>query len=94
MTLETSERIVQESRQDNLRLKEEIAALNQRVKEVIETNQNLISKLQAAENNAISLERQLLDLNLLQANHRDANRQDNLLSGIKVTMPRLFVPSL
>lgn len=83
MTLETSERIVQESRQDNLRLKEEIAALNQRVKEVIETNQNLISKLQAAENNAISLERQLLDLNLLQANHRDANRQDNLLSGIK-----------
>ncbi|KAI9557077.1 hypothetical protein GHT06_016875 [Daphnia sinensis] len=83
MTLETSERMMQESRQDNLRLKEEIAALNQRVKDVIETNQNLISKLQAAENNAISLERQVLDLNLLQANHRDANRQDNLLSGIK-----------
>lgn len=87
MTLETSERIVQESRQDNLRLKDEIAALNRRVTGVTETNQSLIFKLEAAENNAISLERQLLDLNLLQANHRDANRQDNLLSGVKVIMP-------
>jgi hypothetical protein len=53
---------------------------------VTETNNSLVSKLQAAENNTISLERQLLDLNLLQANHRDANRQDILLSGVKVSI--------
>ena len=84
MTLESNENILRETHEENRRLKYEIEALNQRVNEVTETNRSLTSKLEAAENNTISLERQLLDLNLLQANHRDANRQDILLGGIKV----------
>ena len=84
MTLESNENILRETHEENRRLKYEIEALNQRVNEVTETNRSLASKLEAAENNTISLERQLLDLNLLQANHRDANRQDILLGGIKV----------
>lgn len=84
ITLEASENVLQESREENRRLREEVNVLKQRLNEVTETNQSLNSKLEAAENNTIRLERQLLDLNLLQSNHRDSNRQDVLLGGIKV----------
>lgn len=84
ITLEASEKVLQENREENRRLREEVNVLKQRLNEVTETNQNLNNKLEAAENNTIGLERQLLDLNLLQSNHRDSNRQDVLLGGIKV----------
>ena len=90
ITLETSENIVKKSNEENLCLKEKIDVLNQRINEMTETNHSLECKLHAAENNAISLERQLLDLNLLQSNHRDANRQDILLSGVKVSLVSLL----
>lgn len=86
ITLETSGSILKKTNEENVCLKEKVEVLNQRIHEVTETNNSLVSKLQAAENNTISLERQLLDLNLLQANHRDANRQDILLSGVKVSI--------
>ena len=86
ITLETSENILKKKNEENVCLKEKIEALNQRINEMAETNNSLTSKLHAAENNTMSLERQLLDLNLLQANHRDANRQDILLNGVKVSI--------
>jgi hypothetical protein len=86
ITLETSENILKKKNEENVCLKEKIEALNQRINEMAETNNSLASKLHAAENNTMSLERQLLDLNLLQANHRDANRQDILLNGVKVSI--------
>lgn len=84
MTLETNERMLRESREENQRLKDELNSLNQRIDSLTNINQNINSKLQAAENNTVSLERQILELNMFQANHRDANRQEVLLNGIKV----------
>lgn len=75
---------MKETREENRRLKQEIEILNQRVKQMGDNNDDLASKLEASENNIISLERQLLDINLLQAHQREENRQDLLLSGVKV----------
>lgn len=86
ISLETSENVLKVSREENHLLKEEMAKVNLRLNELAEANQTLTLKLEAAENNSIKLERQLLDLNLLQANHRDSNRQDTLMSGIKVIL--------
>ena len=82
--MEASERILNESRNENRQLKDEINSLNQRLEKMSEVNKDLASKLEAAELNSVNLERQILDLNLFQANHRDANRQEILLNGIKV----------
>ena len=84
MTLETNERMLRESREENQCLKNELHSLNQRIDSLTNINQNLANKLEAAENNTVSLERQILELNIVQANHRDANRQEILLNGIKV----------
>lgn len=84
VTLESSERVVRETREENRRLTEEIQSLNHRLDKSAETNHDLVAKLKAAESNTITLERQILDLNLFQAHHRDANRQEVLLDGIKV----------
>ena len=84
VTLETSERMLRESREENQNLKDELHSFNQRIDSLTQMNQNLTSKLEAAENNTVSLERQILELNMFQANHRDANRQEVLLNGIKV----------
>ena len=84
VTLETSERMLRDCRDENRRLSEEIQTLNQKLAKLTETNHDLSSKLEASENNTITLERQILNLNLLESNHRDANRQDTVMSGIKV----------
>lgn len=86
MTLETSDRLLQDCREDNRRLSEEIQSLNHKVAKLSEANHELSSKLEASENNAVALERQILNLNLLEASHRDANRQEVLLNGMKVSV--------
>lgn len=84
-TLETSERVLIENREENRRLNERNVSLNHELDKYRKTNDDLSSKLMAAESNIVNLERQILDQNLLQANHRDANRQEVLLKGIKVS---------
>lgn len=85
MTMETSERLLQDTREENQRMNKEIEKLNKQVKELIETNKDTTAKLRAAESNAVNLERQIIDLNVMQASQRDANRQEILLNSIKVS---------
>jgi len=84
-TLETSERVLIENREENRRLNERNVSLNHELDKYRKINDDLSSKLMAAESNIVNLERQILDQNLLQSNHRDANRQEVLLKGIKVS---------
>lgn len=84
MTMETSERILKDTREENQRLKSEIEKLAKQVHELTETNKDTTAKLKAAESNAVNLERQIIDLNVMQASQRDANRQEVLLNSIKV----------
>lgn len=90
VTLETSERMLRESREENRSLNDELHSLNQRINSLTQINQNLTNKLEAAENNTVGLERQILELNMFQANQRDANRQEVLLNGIKVFFFKLI----
>ena len=90
VTLETSERMLRESREENRSLNDELHSLNQRINSLTQINQNLTNKLEAAENNTVGLERQILELNMVQANQRDANRQEVLLNGIKVFFFKLI----
>ena len=83
--METSDRILYESRDENRHLQKELDCLNEKLQKTIEANKDLASKLEASQLNNVNLERQILDLNLLQSNHKDANRQEVLLNDIKVT---------
>lgn len=85
-TLETGEHMLIENREENRRLNERNVSLNHELDKYRKTNDDLSSKLMAAESNIVNLERQILDQNILQANHRDANRQEVLLKGIKVSL--------
>ena len=84
MTMETSERMLKDTKEENQRLNSEIERLNKQVHELIETSKDTTAKLLAAESNAVNLERQIIDLNVMQASQRDANRQEVLLNSIKV----------
>jgi len=83
VTMEASERLLYESRDENCQLREELESLNHKLTQTSEANKDLTSQLEAAQLNHVNLERQILDLNLLQANHRDSNRQEVLLKDIK-----------
>ena len=82
--MEAGDRILYESRDENRHFQKELECLNEKLRKTLEANKDLTSKLEAAQLNSINLERQILDLNLLQSNHRDANRQEVLLNDIKV----------
>lgn len=84
LTMETSERMLQDTKEENQRLNSEMERLKKQVHELIETNRDTTAKLLAAESNAVNLERQIIDINVMQASQRDANRQEVLLNSIKV----------
>lgn len=85
ITMGTKDKLLQESHAENQLLKKEIRDLKEQLVEVTVSNQESSVKRQAAENNIMTLERQLIDLNLAQANYKDSNKQDNLLGVIKVS---------
>jgi hypothetical protein len=86
VTLQNSEQVLRDCREENACLKDEIASLNDRLLQMTEDNREMTTKMNSADNKIISLERQILDMNMFQANQRDANRQEVLFSSIKVNL--------
>lgn len=97
MTLQNSEQALRDCHDENACLKDEVTSLNERLLKMTDTNCDLTAKMDAAENKIISLERQILDINTLQASKRDANRQEVIFSGIKVKYEahqKILLPSV
>lgn len=84
VTMEASDRVLYESRDENRHLQKELECLNEKLQKTVEANKDLTSKLEAAQLNSVNQERQIFDLKLFQSNHKDANRQEILLNDIKV----------
>ena len=85
MTVESSNRILRDSRDENACLKDELQALNGRLEQSLKVNGELTAKLEASDNNILSLERQISDMQLFQSSHRDANRQQTIFSDVKAS---------